>query len=236
MQVTNIIRGDPTIVSRYLADQLTDAERRAFEQHLIDDPEAVMELEATARFKVGLQRLREIGKLDSLVRATPLASQLWVRALAASIVVAVLAVGFSQRSTQHSRPFLAASIAALVDHAGRAVPTGATYAVLRTRMTNDDAVIELPASPEAIAIRVLPETPAQPPRYRVSLALVRADGTLEPVATIGRLQPAADGFVTVFADASALIPGHYQLAVSADTSGLPAADTFVIRTVARLQR
>jgi hypothetical protein len=237
MQVTPITRHDPSIVSRYLAHQLTDAQRSAFEQQLLDDPDAVWEIEATARLKIGLQRLRESGQLDSLMGGVPLLQQPWVRALAASLVVFALVVGYSHWNAPAARPLLAASVAALVDQAGRAVPVGATYALLRTRVTTDDAVIELPESPQAIALRVLPETPAQPPRYRIALEQMRADGSLKEVASIAHLAASADGFVTVFADASALVPGRYRLVVAGDASGDGVApDAFVIRTVARSPR
>jgi hypothetical protein len=58
---------DPTQASRYLADQLTEAECAEYEARFIKDPEAIAELEATARFKIGLQRLRRSGELSALL-------------------------------------------------------------------------------------------------------------------------------------------------------------------------
>ena len=58
---------DQHIVARYLADQLSDSEREAFEAFCAKNPEMFRELEATARFKGGLARLAESGELANMV-------------------------------------------------------------------------------------------------------------------------------------------------------------------------
>ena len=57
MKVQDRFKDDPTMASRYLADQLSDSEREAFEASLLRNPDVARELEATARMKVGLGRL-----------------------------------------------------------------------------------------------------------------------------------------------------------------------------------
>jgi len=59
---------DPTRASRYLADQLSDAECAEYEARFTEDPDAVAELEATARLKIGLERLRRNGELSEFDR------------------------------------------------------------------------------------------------------------------------------------------------------------------------
>jgi anti-sigma factor RsiW len=71
MQTETRIQDDPGLASRYLAGQLSPAELQAYEQHLLENPDAVRELEATARMKVGMASLRDSGQLEKLLRARP---------------------------------------------------------------------------------------------------------------------------------------------------------------------
>src|SRR5688572_32105538 len=88
------IQDDPALASRYLAGQLSPTELQAYEQHLLESPDAVQELEATARMKVGLANLRDAGQLERLLREAP-APRLRRTgiALAAAAALAVIAVG-----------------------------------------------------------------------------------------------------------------------------------------------
>jgi hypothetical protein len=72
---------------------------------------------------------------------------------------------------------LVASATALVDRLGDPLPTLGTFTILRTRSASYDAEIDLPATPQSIALRVLPEVETQPARYRVSLSSVAQDNT-----------------------------------------------------------
>ena len=71
MQTETRIQDDPGLASRYLAGQLSPTELQAYEEHLLENPDAVMELEATARMKVGLADLRDSGQLEKLLRGGP---------------------------------------------------------------------------------------------------------------------------------------------------------------------
>jgi hypothetical protein len=234
MQVTNIISGDPSIGNRYLADQVTEAERASFEAYLRESPQALRELEATARLKVGLQTLREGGELDSLLRASPASGRQRTFALAASVAALVIGIGVFFWNSRPAAPVFAASLSSLVDSAGHGLAIGSTQGVFRKRAEGFDATIELPAPGQAIALRILPETQAQSGLYRVELARVRDDDTIEAVAAVNALQPGADGFVTIFAAASRWEPGQYRLFVSGEHAGSAstAADQYLIRVVA----
>ena len=59
MQPTDRHQDDAGIAQRYLAGQLSPEEQEAYEQYFIHNPDAVRELEATARMKVGLASLRD---------------------------------------------------------------------------------------------------------------------------------------------------------------------------------
>jgi hypothetical protein len=235
MQVTSILKGDPTIVNRYLADQLAEAERSAFEAQLIADPDLLREVEATARLKVGLHKLRETGQLDALVAGERSRTPLFFSA-AAALAVLVLGISLLRWNTDAGAPMLAASLSSLVDQGGSPLPTAGAHAIFRKRADAYDAVIELPASRQAIELRVLPGASAvtstassADTRYRVSLSSIGASATA--VGSIERLQAADDGFVTLFVDSSRLSPGKYQLVIESETRGgeFPVADSFVIK-------
>src|SRR5215472_18231983 len=85
---------DPTRASRYLADQLSDAECAEYEARFTQDPEAVAELEATARLKIGLERLRRDGQLSELISGpgAPHPGRTWVLALAAGVAAMVIGI------------------------------------------------------------------------------------------------------------------------------------------------
>lgn len=213
MSVTNIFKSDPTVVNRYLSDQLTDVERRAFEEQLQSDPDAVSELEATARLKVGLAKLREAGELDASLQPRP-SSRVIVFATAAALALLIATVTLVELRT--APPLLVASAAALADRSNRPLPIATTLAIFRKRSQAYDAVIELPASRQGIELRVLPDPNIQRPPYQVSISLLRDGGSAELAGSLTGLQPGDDGFVTIFADSARLTPGDYRLVVSSD--------------------
>ena len=226
---------DPTRASRYLADQLTDAECAAYEARFVEDPETVAELEATARLKIGLQRLRRNGELSELIAgaATAPPTRTWMLAMAASVAAVVIGVSlWFPRTGPMSVPVLASAASAFKDRSGHSLSVLATAPLFRTRAEKYDAVIELPTTRGAIKLRVLPSTPAQSARYQASLSRIKDDDTSERIVAIEDLKPSTeDGFVDLYADSSLLIPGRYQLILTRTANG-PAAgdsDTFVIK-------
>lgn len=225
MRATNRFRDDEALANRYLADLLCEAERDEFEANLLRDPEAVRELEATARLKVGLWRLRETGELAPLLRPRPTFTQPWGAAVAASVAVLAIGVALFRWSVSPPDVMLAASVASLVDSSGKALRIGTTRALLRTRAEQYDAVIELPETPQAIEFRLLPEGASKEASYRVNLSRLDGNDAAVPIATLGDLGIAADGFLAVFVDSSRLEPGRYLLAVSAETGHESAAAT-----------
>jgi hypothetical protein len=235
MKMQSVI-DDPTRASRYLADQLSEAECADYEARFIEDPEAVAELEATARLKIGLERLRRNGELSELI-AGPGATgpnRTWMLALAASIAAVVIGISlWFPRSGSPTAPVLASAASAFKDRSGRSLSVLATAPLFRTRAEKYDAVIALPETRGAIKLRVLPSTPLDSARYQATLSRIKDDDSYERIMAIGDLKPSADdGFIDLYADSSLLAPGRYRLLLRQEATGGSAAgdgDTFVIK-------
>jgi len=232
---------DPTRASRYLADQLSEAECAAYEARFVEDPDAVAELEATARLKIGLERLRRNGELSELVAGTGSLqpSGTWMLAMAASIVAVVIGVSlWFPHSNGASTPVLASAVSAFRDRSGHPLSVLATAPLFRTRAERYDAVIDLPPSRGAIKLRVLPSAPADSAHYQASLARIGDDDSAARIVTIDDLKPSAeDGFVDLYADSSLLAPGRYRLILTRESGGSSPpngeSDTFVIKVNGR---
>ena len=221
---------DRHVVARFLAGQLSEEESRSFEEYMLAHPEVVHELESTARLKVGLHRLDEAGELTALLKPkTPMGDMRYV-ALAASVAILALGLFFVFRNSPHQLPTLAASLGGLVSPSGVTLRTGRAYAILRTRGSTYDAQIELPASPQAIELRVSPDLTAHPARYRVTLARIADDDSLSDVGTVGGLIPDPAGFVSVYVDSSKLTHGRYRLFLRGD-AGTDAVDSVSLFTL-----
>lgn len=211
MQTETRIQDDPGLASRYLAGQLSPAELRAYEQHLLENPDAVRELEATARMKVGLANLRETGQLEKLLRARPALRSRWP-ALAATAALIVIAIGLWRSVDVPRDATLVAAASELVDRSGRPLASGSSYALLRTRSSAYDAVIELPPEPRAIELRVRPEAVA--PVYSVALSQIRSDGSVTQIGSVSELEAQPDGFVRLYVDSSRLEAGPHLLVIT----------------------
>jgi hypothetical protein len=218
---------DHHIVARYLADQLGDAERIAFEAYYVEHPDVLQDMEAAARLKVGLAQLRDHGALDRLLEPQP-----WYRDqrffAAAAVAAIAVGVGLYVMGSPSLQPALVASSDVLHTWRGTPLPLASSHMVLRTRSASFDAEIELPGSAQAIELRVLPEYEAQPPRYRMTLEAIADDDSLSAVAEIAGLAPAEDGFVPVFVNTARIRPGRYQLTLTGDEAA-PGASAFQLR-------
>jgi hypothetical protein len=215
MQASTHIQDDAGLANRYLAGKLTGSELEAYERYLIEHPEAVKELEATARLKVGLANLRDSGQLDALHKGSASSSgnRTTLFALAASVAVIAIAVGLWRSGSMPSeQSMLVAAAEQLLDGAGRPLNPGSSYALLRTRGTSYDAEIVLPAEPRAIELRVRPEAAAS--FYSVALSHIRADGSIPKIGNVSNLKPESDGFIRLFVDSSRLEPGLYLVVIT----------------------
>lgn len=228
MNDTNRIQDDATIASRYLGGQLSDSERRAYEQYIIENPDAVQELEATARMKVGLANLRETGRLEELLRPHPeRMGRPAALAVAASIAMVAIGVALWRSASTPDGATLMAATALLTDQSGRPLAPGSSYALLRTRAPDYDALVELPATPQAIELRVRPESAAE--AYRATLSRIHPDGSVVQIAAVSDLRTESDRFVRLYVDSSRLEPGPYLLVLSGQQSGAGEISTSAFR-------
>jgi hypothetical protein len=217
---------DATIASRYLGDRLDDDERGAYEVYLRESPEAMRELEATARLKLGLLRLRESGELERLMHESTSFRSPFVMALAAG--VAAVAIGVSLwHSDRGTAPILSGSAFFLLDPGGHALPIARTQVLFRKRSNSYDAIIDLPETRGTVQIRVLPETRAT--LFSASLTRIQDDGSEQAVASVGDLKPAEDGSVNLYADSSRLSEGRYRLTVRPADAENGSAESFVLK-------
>jgi hypothetical protein len=213
MSVTKLDLHDFETANRYLAGRLNDDECAEFEKRLTQEPELVRELEAVARFKVGLQVLHERGELEAATRA-PHWSYRWLAVAAAIAVLAIGVMTFRSFVTPGERSMLAAVPAALTDRQGNVLPSAGTFTLLRKRQPTVDAQIELPPPGRAIEMRVLPESASRANGYRVSLWQQSAAADPRKLGSVTHVTPATDGFLAVFMDTTDLAPGEYLLVVS----------------------
>lgn len=207
---------DHHVVARYLADRVTEDERSAFEAYYLEHSEVVQEMEAAARFKAGLARLRDTGELGGLMHAKAGGPKWRYLAAAAAIAFLVMAAFFALTRSPETQPLLASSIETLRAPGGEVPAIAGRYTVLRTRGSLIDAKIIPPKAGQVVQVRVLPEFTAKPARYRVQLFRMSADDSLATVAELDGLVPDPDNFVAVFLDGARLQPGQYRLAIRGD--------------------
>jgi hypothetical protein len=223
---------DNQLVARYLADQLPEHEREAFEAFYLEHPEVVAELETVARLKVGLAELQASAQLEqmSYSRAGMLRR---VTALAASVlIVVVLALWFLQAP---KAPVLAASLRSLTDVSGTLPTIAATHTLVRLRGAEHDLTIGITQPGQAVELRVLPEIAADSGRYRASILAVSANGQTKALGSVTGLTRNEEGLITVFLEPRRLGVGQYRLTIADNASKDIAAEssTFTIKIAAR---
>jgi len=207
------------LVARYLAEQLAEDEREAFEAYYVEHPEMVRELEATARFKAGLAKLQASGELDRLMKPTPRFGRGY-QLLAAGILIAAIGLSLVFSLTNAPRTVLTASANELTTKFGSSLPRGRTYTIMRLRGAQADAEIVLPASPRAIELRLTPDEGAEALRYDVTLSKLVAGQAPQEVARTADVPLGPTGHVVVYVNSGALTPGRYQLSISPPPSAL----------------
>jgi hypothetical protein len=208
---------DQHIVARYLADQLPDAEREAFEAYCRDHPEMFRELEMTARFKNGLAKLAADGELDAIVSKTPgPGAFLWRHAAGISTLAAGLLIAASIYGLRTST--IGSNVAQVSGHFRTTLPVAASYELVRMRDSGDiDLRVALPTTPGVLRIRVLPDA-ENSAAYQAILSREVTPGATQEVGQVSDVRPDDKHFVSIYLNSSKLAPGTYSLIVVPDDS------------------
>jgi hypothetical protein len=215
-------------VERYLSGRLSETDAQQLEAYWTEHPELIRDLENCARIKTGLASLRSRDQLDPLLRASWWTGRLRLLTLAASVAVVGIGAALWNGARSHVSVSLGVTAAALPGIEGGFLPAGGRYTIMRMRSAAaSDAVIQLPATPHALELRILPEAAptlsstgrGAPETQRYSLWLIREDAaaTLRRVAQADGLVSGPDGFITVFVDSRTLPPARYRLRLEPDS-------------------
>ena len=225
---------DGSVVEAYVTDRLGEAERAAFEAHLVDCPACLDQVEAAQGVAAGL---RALGSPAPSVRTLP-APRRWSAgtagwALAASIA-AVVALGWGTsehrrlgRAIEAEREARAAAEARANELARQPSPRPEPVApvpatrppgpvpVLTLVATRgaDLPTLKLPPDGGPVVLSVEREAPPRFARYQVRLS--REDGG-EVLA--GLFSPSSRDAVALAVDAGLLAPGTYTLALEGETA------------------
>jgi hypothetical protein len=204
---------DQHVVARYLADQLSDADREAFEAYCAEHPEMYRELEVAARFKVGLARLEEDRELEAVLakKPGPMAFTLRHAAVIGGLAIGLVVLGGGVYALRV--PAMGATVAEVSGRFGNTLPVAAEYELLRMRESGEvDQRMSLPEQESAIHLRVLPDVEGAA-SYRATLFRV-AEGGEKEIADSGGLRADDRQFVNVFVSSKKLSPGLYSLLVT----------------------
>lgn len=214
------------VVLRYLAGQLTPAEREAFERALPEHLELREQTEEVLKLREGLARLRDRGELDGLLEAPKRPVWLPYAAAAAVAIISLIALQWFYLRMAPSN-VLSLSPKQFTSAQQPPVVIG-SYVLARTR--GSAPTTELPRS-GVIELRVLPSVLSSAASYRAELIASngRANGRIVGHLDAGRT--AADGYVTFYLDSAKLVSGDYEVLLSPLIPGGPGSkvDEFPIR-------
>ena len=229
MQIDRKYIDDHHVVSRYLADQLTDEEREAFEAFYLAHPEMLNDMEAVARLKAGLKELQRTGELPALMKSR---KRIWRLALAASVAALVVAASAILVRPPAKRPLLASLPTALMDETGQPLPVFTKRYVMRMRSGSFDAQLQIPRMREAIELRILPEQSTERVDYSVQISRIDEMQPPRPMGDLGQLRVGEDGYVAVYLDSAQLSPGVYELRLRrGNTSSSSATSIFLLHVL-----
>jgi len=189
----------------YVGGRLSEAEHRAFEERLLQDPALVREFEQSLRLRDGLEQLRAQGYFDEHA-PRPKALRAWLPALAAAAVVAIVALFVWVQRAPSPVGILQVSA-----NAAAAPMRQFTFVSMRGGTAQE---LPLPAS-GVVDFRAAPPLHEAGTHYRMWLLRQDVAGA-KTLGSLTGLVQGADGYVHGFADAAHLTPGLYTLRLEAD--------------------
>ncbi len=225
------VQHDATLGSRYLANQLTRAERAEYEALLTRSVEALAELEATARLKVGLEKLSEERELPAVQQGTSHTRWSFLLSLAAGVAAICVGVALWHSNSAPPAHLFSTSTSSFLDRNGHPLPLIATTEIFRRRSQTADAIIELTDSRGILEWHWTSPQGATHDRYDVVLTKTGEGAAPQVAGDVRNLQADENGVVKWYVDSAGLVSGSYKLKLSEQTStGAPGkAETFLIR-------
>jgi hypothetical protein len=220
MTAEDPLEKDPTLANRFLVQRVSEEERASLEAAMTADVTIARDLEAAARFKVGLQKLRERGELDALLEQQPPQSRWWLAAAAALILGMGVFVG---RWVLTPALVVSAALDRLDGNAARTLPVLGPYAAFQPR--GAETQVALPAARQAVHLRVYAGL-AQGP-FRVSFVRLNQSGSEDSLGSILVERDASDGFVSFYADSQELTAGRYKVVMSSSAEPKRDPEVFV---------
>jgi hypothetical protein len=217
--------GNAVLVQDYVAGRLSDSEREAFEERLLNDSGLVRDLEESLRLREGLEVLRERKILEQLRhprRRGVFVGARWAAVAAAVVIVVSGAVYLGERYLgERSAPVVAASLGALRGGSSPALGVVGRYSFAAMREEASTPEIALPAS-GALELRALTAVTDASRAFDVTLSVMR-DQKASQIGMAEHVVPDTEGFVVIYVDASRLEPGDYGLSVEPLGAGKEAA-------------
>lgn len=203
---------DNHLVPRYLADQLSDTEREAFEAFCRANPELFREIEGAARFKLGLANLDEAGKLQPLLDASPAAKPFLMRH-AAVVAGLVVGAGVLYGSVVSLRvPPMGASVAEVSGRFRDALPVVGEIELMRMRAAEiATPTITVEGKNGVVVLKVLPDDESAT-RYDAELRRIEA-GKSNVLASAEDLIADSDKLVPLYLSTREIESGEYEVAI-----------------------
>lgn len=230
---------DQEIIERYVRNQLSPEERRAFEEHFFGCEECFAKLQIMERFIAGLDDAGNRGLLDSSRPAEPSPARSWgswmFPALAASscaVIVLAIVAGWTllskvpklQKQLNQASADVSAqreAIAALEKQIASATQTEINVPLVMLQATRDVQVPTAEAVLPTGAAHLVLWIDAVSPRFRTfRLELYGAQD--KPVETLNHLTLNSYGGLAVALPAQRLQPGEFRIKLYAEEP-LPAA-------------
>ena len=206
---------DLVTMQDFIVGRLSDDEREAFEDRLVEEPKLARELEQSLRMREGFRQLRAQGYFN---KASAQTRQFPIWPVLAAAATAGLALFLWLSRVPATSPLLTRSMGV------NAVPELATVAAHFTFVAvRGNSVPDLDLPPTGlIEIRVAPTIRAN--TYRMILLRRDEAGSGAPLAALTGLAVSPDGYVHCFANAARLTAGDYVLRIQPDgeSSGVEA--------------
>jgi hypothetical protein len=213
-------------IQDYVAGRLSDTEREAFEERLLNDATLVQDLEDSLRLREGLEVLREQNLLGEEGRPRRHAFRVAL-AFASAAVLGVVVVSAALYFGRRSASIVAASVAALGGRPSSPLAVAERYSFAATRAETTTPELFLP-SRGALELRALAPGAEAGRKFQLTLWEFGKQKSIR-IGSEGHLVPDAEGFVVIYADASRLAPGEYWLSLEPETPDKSPGERFGFR-------